>query len=96
MASPSIIATTISPEWASSWRRTTTTSPSQIAASTIDSPRTRSPNTVPEPTSSDLVGVDAFELFGECGFGFGGNVGGLRGFGDGCLAMGGKTEIDGD
>ncbi|SKS96548.1 Uncharacterised protein [Mycobacteroides abscessus subsp. abscessus] len=52
VASPSIIAATMSPLSATFCWRTTTQSPSQIAASTIDSPTTLSKNNEPSPTSS--------------------------------------------
>ena len=52
VASPSIIAATMSPLSATFCCRTTTQSPSQIAASTIDSPTTLSRNSDPSPTSS--------------------------------------------
>jgi hypothetical protein len=51
VASPSIIAATISPFSATGCRRTTTQSPSQIAASIIESPTTRRRNSSPSPTS---------------------------------------------
>ena len=51
VASPSIIAATMSPLSATCCWRTTTQSPSQIAASTIESPTTLSRNSSPSPTS---------------------------------------------
>ncbi len=51
VASPSIIAATISPFSAVGCERTTTQSPSQIAASIIDSPTTCSRKRSPSPTS---------------------------------------------
>ncbi len=51
MASPSIIAATMSPFSATGWRRTVTQSPSQIAASIIESPLTVRANSSPSPTS---------------------------------------------
>ena len=41
----------MSPLSAVSWRRTTTQSPSQMAASTMESPETRSMNSSPSPVS---------------------------------------------
>lgn len=51
VASPSSIAATISPFSALFWERTTTQSPSQMAASIIDSPETLSMNRSPLPTN---------------------------------------------
>ena len=50
VASPSIIAATISPLLQSFCARITTKSPSQIAASTMESPTTLSMNSSPSPT----------------------------------------------
>ena len=51
VASPSSIAATMSPFSATGWRRTVTQSPSQIAASIIESPTTFRTNSSPSPTS---------------------------------------------
>src|SRR5699024_1147145 len=51
VASPSIIAATISPFYAVLWERTTTQSPSQMAASIIESQTTCSRKSSPSPTS---------------------------------------------
>lgn len=51
VASPSSMAATMSPFSATGWRRTVTQSPSQIAASIIESPTTFSTNSSPSPTS---------------------------------------------
>ncbi len=51
VASPSSMAATMSPFSATGWRRTVTQSPSQIAASIIESPTTFRTNSSPSPTS---------------------------------------------